>query len=133
MTALKGGTPPQLAVLLSTDMFTLIDEDAIVPIDCAQERCRQEVAGRLLRRLHAEQPQRRAYLGRAVPALDHRDVLQQGPVQGAGLDPERAPATWAELVEYGKKLTKQDASGNTTQWGIEIPSGGAFAYWLFQA
>ena len=28
-----GGTPPQLAVLLSTDMFTLIDEDAIVPID----------------------------------------------------------------------------------------------------
>ena len=33
LTALKGGTPPQLAVLLSTDMFTLIDEDAIVPID----------------------------------------------------------------------------------------------------
>lgn len=31
LTALKGGTPPQLAVLLSTDMFTLIDEDAIVP------------------------------------------------------------------------------------------------------
>ena len=29
----KSGKPPQLAVLLSTDMFSLIDEDAIVPID----------------------------------------------------------------------------------------------------
>src|SRR3954464_12707458 len=33
MTAMKGGQPPQLSVLLSTDVFTLIDEKAIVPID----------------------------------------------------------------------------------------------------
>ena len=33
MTALKGGQPPQISVLLSTDVFTLIDENAIVPID----------------------------------------------------------------------------------------------------
>src|SRR5690606_24146342 len=33
LTAFKSGQPPHLAVLLSTDMFTLIDEDAIVPID----------------------------------------------------------------------------------------------------
>jgi len=33
LTAVKSGKPPQLAVLLSTDMFTLIDEDAIIPID----------------------------------------------------------------------------------------------------
>src|SRR3954465_5166473 len=35
LTAVKSGKPPQLAVLLSTDMFTLIDEDAIEPIDDA--------------------------------------------------------------------------------------------------
>src|ERR1700675_4251731 len=29
----KSGNPPTTSVLLSTDMFTLIDEDAIVPID----------------------------------------------------------------------------------------------------
>src|SRR3546814_4633081 len=40
LTALKGGTPPQLAVLLSTDMFTLIDEDAIVPVDGRSEERR---------------------------------------------------------------------------------------------
>src|SRR3984885_16029666 len=33
MTAMKGGQPPQLSVLLSTDVFTLMDENAIVPVD----------------------------------------------------------------------------------------------------
>ena len=33
LTANKSGTPPVTSVLLSTDMFTLIDEDAIVPFD----------------------------------------------------------------------------------------------------
>jgi sn-glycerol 3-phosphate transport system substrate-binding protein len=50
----------------------------------------------------------------------------------AGLDPEKAPTTWDELVADGKKLTVKDGSGNVTQWGLEIPSSG-FPYWLFQA
>ena len=33
LTAVKGGDAPTTAVLLSTDMYTLIDEDAIVPFD----------------------------------------------------------------------------------------------------
>lgn len=51
--------------------------------------------------------------------------------KAAGLDPEKAPTTWTELVEMGTKLTKRDASGNVTQWGIQVPSSG-FPYWLFQ-
>ena len=51
----------------------------------------------------------------------------------AGLDPDKAPGTWAELVEQGRKLTKRDANGNVAQWGVSIPSGGAYGYWLFQA
>jgi sn-glycerol 3-phosphate transport system substrate-binding protein len=31
LTAHKSGEPPQTAIILSTDMFTLIDEDAILP------------------------------------------------------------------------------------------------------
>jgi len=49
----------------------------------------------------------------------------------AGLDPEHAPADWDELVSIGQALTKKDANGNVTQWGIRIPSAG-FPYWLFQ-
>src|SRR4051812_44746495 len=33
LTAHKSGQPPVVGVLLSTDMFTLIDEEAVVPFD----------------------------------------------------------------------------------------------------
>ena len=33
LTASRGGKPPQLSVILSVDMFTLIDEDVIIPFD----------------------------------------------------------------------------------------------------
>jgi sn-glycerol 3-phosphate transport system substrate-binding protein len=49
----------------------------------------------------------------------------------AGLDPNKPPANWSEMLAYAQKLTKRDASGNTTQWGIQVPSSG-FPYWLFQ-
>jgi multiple sugar transport system substrate-binding protein len=40
----------------------------------------------------------------------------------AGLDPEHPPQTWAELVEYSKKLTVIK-DGQTTQYGIAWPLG----------
>jgi sn-glycerol 3-phosphate transport system substrate-binding protein len=52
--------------------------------------------------------------------------------KAAGLDPDKAPATWDDMVAFGKKLTKRDAAGQVGQWGLEIPSSG-FPYWLFQA
>ena len=33
LTAVKSGEPPVTSILLSTDMYTLIDEDAVVPFD----------------------------------------------------------------------------------------------------
>jgi sn-glycerol 3-phosphate transport system substrate-binding protein len=49
----------------------------------------------------------------------------------AGLDPERAPRNWAEMADFAQKLTRRDAQGNVTQWGVQVPSSG-FPYWLFQ-
>jgi sn-glycerol 3-phosphate transport system substrate-binding protein len=50
----------------------------------------------------------------------------------AGLDPNKPPATWDEMAAMAQKLTKKDASGNVTRWGMHIPSTG-YAYWMFQA
>ncbi len=134
LTAQKGGTPPQLAVLLSTDMFTLIDEDAIVPIDSV---AKTEEDKKWLGGFYDAFMQNSRTGGHVwgVPFQRSTIVMYYNKelFKEAGLDPERAPATWKELVEVAGKLTKKDASGNVTQWGIEIPSGGAFAYWLFQA
>ena len=49
----------------------------------------------------------------------------------AGLDPNKAPANWNEMLAYAQKLTKRDTAGNVTQWGVQMPSSG-FPYWLFQ-
>jgi sn-glycerol 3-phosphate transport system substrate-binding protein len=48
-----------------------------------------------------------------------------------GLDPEKPPATWDELVSMGKKLVKRDANGQVARWGLSIPSTG-YPYWMFQ-
>jgi sn-glycerol 3-phosphate transport system substrate-binding protein len=49
----------------------------------------------------------------------------------AGFDPNKPPTTWSELKDMATKLTKKDASGKVTQYGVQIPSSG-FPYWLFQ-
>lgn len=41
----------------------------------------------------------------------------------AGLDPEKPPKTWDEVLEFSSKLTKRDASGNLIQMGF-IPTYG---------
>lgn len=47
----------------------------------------------------------------------------------AGLDPEKPPQNWDELLECAKKLTKTDENGNVTRWGIGID--GDNAQWWF--
>ena len=54
--------------------------------------------------------------------------------EAAGLDPEKPPATWDELVEMGKKLTLDtDGDGVTDQWGLSFPlqaNSGCIYYWF---
>ena len=41
----------------------------------------------------------------------------------AGLDPNKPPENWDQLVEYAKKLTVTE-NGKVVQWGVELPAGG---------
>ncbi|MFN3258956.1 MAG: ABC transporter substrate-binding protein [Pikeienuella sp.] len=132
LTQIRGNDAPAMAVLLSVDTFTLYDEDVIVALDDL-----------------ATTDEEKAFLTDFYPAF-----LANGQVGGkiwslpfqrstpvlywnkaafaeAGLDPETPPATWAEQVEFAKKLVKKDAAGAVTNWGLRIPTSG-FPYWLFQ-
>ena len=132
LTAARGGKPPQLSVLLSTQMFTLIDEDVIVPFDDFVSAEEQEswINGFYPSFMENSQTGGKTYgipFQRSTPVLYwNKEAFAE-----AGLNPDVAPANWDEMVEFGKKLTKKDASGNVTQWGVRIPSAG-FPYWLFQ-
>jgi sn-glycerol 3-phosphate transport system substrate-binding protein len=133
LTAHKSGTPPVLSVLLSTDMFTLIDEDAIVPFDdfIKTEDDKKWLAGFYPGFMENSQTGGKTW---GIPFQRSTIVLYWNKelFKEAGLDPEKPPQNWAEHLEFAQKLTKRDASGNVTQWGTQIPSSG-FPYWLFQA
>lgn len=128
LTAMKGGDAPQIACLLSTDMYTLVDEDAVVPFED----------------LGADKPWLDSFYpgfmensrtgGKTwgVPFQRSTIVLywNKEAFKEAGLDPDKAPSNWAEQIEFAQKVTKREGD-QTTRWGIQIPSSG-FPYWLFQ-
>ena len=132
LTANKSGEPPTTAILLSTDMFTLIDEDAIVPWPELAKSPEDQV---WLKAFFPAFMKNSETGGRiwGIPFQRSTIVLywNKEAFKEAGLDPGKPPANWAEQVEMAKKLTKRDAAGNVVQWGIEVPSSG-FPYWLFQ-
>ncbi len=132
LTAFKSGEPPDIAVLLSTDMFTLIDEDAITPFDDLLKTDADKTWAKSFFPAFMENSQTGGKTW-GIPFQRSTIVMfwNKDAFKDAGLDPDKAPDTWDELVADGGKLTKRDASGNVSQWGIEIPSTG-FPYWLFQ-
>ena len=48
--------------------------------------------------------------------------------KAAGLDPAKPPRTFDEVQQFAKKLTKKDASGKVTQYGVSIAIYG----WFFE-
>ncbi len=132
LAALKSGKPAQLSVMFSIDIYELIEQGAIVAFDDIVETAEEK-----------------AWLKKFYPSL-MENGMTQGKVWGipfqrstivmyynkdafrdAGLDPEKAPATWDELVSMGKKLVKK-SGGQTARWGAMIPSTG-YPYWMFGA
>ena len=132
--AILGGTPPDVAILLSTDLFTLRAIDAIIPLD----------------EFIAADEDGQAYIDDFFPALMANSLLdgkiwsipfqRSTPIlyynkdlfREVGLDPEKPPTTWDELVEYGLKLTKRATDGSILRWGLEVPFSGGFI-WNFEA
>lgn len=132
LTAHKAGTPPVASVLLSTDTFTLIDEDAVVPIDNFVKTAEDKAwlgsfyKAFLLNGQIGGKTWGVPFQRSTIVMYWNKELFKE-----AGLDPNKPPATWAELVTMAGKLTKKDASGKVTQYGVQVPSSG-FPYWLFQ-
>ncbi len=132
LTAAKGGDAPHIAVMLSTDMYTLIDEDVVVPFD---EMAKSPADKTWMNSFYPGFMQNSQTGGKTwgipfqrstVVMYWNKDLFKE-----AGLDPNKPPQNWNELVDFGQKLTKRDAAGNVSTWGIQVPSSG-FPYWLFQ-
>jgi sn-glycerol 3-phosphate transport system substrate-binding protein len=134
LTAAKAGAPPTIAVLLATDIYTFLDEDVIVPYDgfIKTDADRAWLAGFMPAYLKSAQVGGKLW---SIPFQRSTAVLywNKKAFAESGLDPEKFPTTWDEMVAYGKAVLRKDASGKVTRWGVGIPGNVGSAQWLFGA
>jgi sn-glycerol 3-phosphate transport system substrate-binding protein len=132
LTANKSGQPPQVAVLVASDSLTLIDEDAVAPMEGFVKTPEDKA---WLDGFFPAFMMNGRYEGKTygIPFQRSTQVLywNKAAFREAGLDPNKPPANWDETIEFGKKLTKRDAAGNVSRWGIIIPSG-VTSHWFLQ-
>lgn len=124
-----GGTPPDVAVLLSTDLYSLVDSNAILPLDdyvkaAGGDTFTSDFYPAFLANSNYQGHIWSLPFQRSTPVLYYNKDM----FKAAGLDPNKPPANYQEMVADAKKLTKSDGS----QVGLEISSDG-IPYWLFQS
>ena len=129
LAALKSGEPAQLSVMFSIDIYELIEQDAIIPFDDVVETAEEKA---WLDSFYPALMENGRTAGKTWGIPFQRSTIvmyyNKDAFREAGLDPEKPPATWEEMVALGRKLTKADGS----QWGVMIPSTG-YPYWMFGA
>lgn len=127
-----GGAGPTVAVMLTTDLYSFIEEGTVVP---AQDFIDQMEDGA-------------AFVDDFFPALMLNSVDEEGTVWSvpfqrstpimfynkdmfteAGLDAENPPKNIEELITAAKALTLP----NGERWGLMVPVQGGFPIWVFQS
>ena len=132
LTAAQAGNPPQVAVLLSIDIFTLIEEDVVVPFTAVTDSAEDQawIDGFMEGFMTDARYNGEVYgipFQRSTPVFYYnKDAFRE-----AGLDPENPPKSWTEMIDVGKQLVQKDANGNVTRWGTRIPTLGLGGAWLF--
>jgi sn-glycerol 3-phosphate transport system substrate-binding protein len=128
-TAVQGKKEPDLAVLLSTELYTLKDMNAIAPLDSLIKKDKD--GEKYINDFYPAYSANSKSDGKiwSIPFQRSTVVLYYNKdlFKKAGLDPNKPPATWAELAADSKKLTIPNK-----QWGVEVPST-VSTYWIFQA
>lgn len=117
--------PPDVAVLQSTELFSLLDMHAIVPLDDFIAKEGNDYLADFYPAFMANsQTDGHTY---SLPFQRSTIVLYYNKemFKEAGLDPEKGPANWEEMQDYAIKLKKDG------RHGLEIPVTG-FAYWMMQ-
>lgn len=130
LTAFRGGSPPQLAVIGDIEVYSLKDAGAIIPVsdlasDADGKKWINGFYPAFIRHIDGKVwsiPFQRS----TVVLYWNKDAFKR-----AGLNPEKAPQTWQEVEDFGRKLVVKQGD-TVSQWGIELPST-PIGYWVLQA
>jgi sn-glycerol 3-phosphate transport system substrate-binding protein len=133
VTAIKGGSGPQFSVLLAASLHEIRDLDLIVPVEeiDGSAETKQWLSGFFPAFMANSLAEGKTW---SVPFQRSTSVgfYSKPAFQEAGLDPEKPPKTWAELIDAGKKLTKKQGD-TVSRWGVKLASNFGTAQWMFGA
>jgi sn-glycerol 3-phosphate transport system substrate-binding protein len=133
-TAIQGRNPPDFFINLATQRFSMAASKAAIPLDDF---------------IAADGPAGKAYIddfltgfmedswvdGKIYSIPFQRSTMvffyNKDAFVEVGLDPEKPPTSWTQLVEYAQKLTKRDAAGNVTRYGVGTALNSGSAQWGF--
>lgn len=125
------GKPPAIAIADIAWMGRLLRSDFLLPMDAYIEK-----EGFDLRDFYPSLLEYSTHEGQtlALPITTNNLALfyNKDLFKAAGLDPDRPPATWDELVEYGKKLTKADGSVFGFEMYSQVDETGEGLTWNLQ-
>jgi sn-glycerol 3-phosphate transport system substrate-binding protein len=132
LAAIQAGTPPDVAIMLSQNLNDIIGQNIVIPLDdlikadAAQVKMDDFFPAFMLNSTSGGKVWSIPFQ-RSTPVMYYnKDAFKE-----VGLDPNKPPQTWTEMVAAAKKLTKQEG-GRTTRWGLAIPSSGGVDTWLYE-
>lgn len=127
-TAAQGGNPPELFVSLATQRYTMASTEMAMPLDDLIAEDGEE--GKKYIGDFLEGFMEDSYVNGKIYSIPfqrstmvlyyNKDIFKE-----VGLDPEKAPKNWEELVEFSKKISNDKRKGV----GIALNSGSA--QWAF--
>jgi ABC-type glycerol-3-phosphate transport system substrate-binding protein len=122
----KTGDLPELAQVAIEYLDVFIEDNRIVPItgDISDED-KDDILGQFWNGVSRDREIYAFPFNQSVQVLYYnKDAFFK-----AGLDPEKPPKTWEDVIVYGKKLTKDfDRDGTIDQWGVLVSLEGVFGF-----
>ena len=131
--AIMSGNTPAIALMFSIDLFSLLSMDVLYDYDsfCTTAEDKAWLTGFYPGFMENSMTGGKTY---GIPWQRSTIILyyNKDAFVKAGLDPEKPPATWAEMRSMARQLTRREG-GTTVQYGIQVPSDKAgYAYWMLQ-
>ena len=114
--AFAGSDPPDISYMLNSFFPRYADSGTLVDLASLEGAELAEWENRFDPRIWSLGTRGGAVYGLPFLQSGISLVWNKALFRDAGLDPETAPATWDELIEMAKALTKEDGS----QWGYSI-------------
>lgn len=124
---LQAKTNPNLMQVYDIGQRFIIDSKAVEPMQTFINQDKFDLSQfepQLLNYFTVEKTQYGMPFNNSNPIL----YYNKSAFKDAGLNPDQAPRTWDDIAQAAAKLTKKDASGKVTQYGIVI----AIYSWLFE-